>query len=439
MTNLNSGDLSGAAAPTSSGPPLLPRRSAFAALIGNAFEYYDYFLYTTAAALVFGPLFFPSSDRTTELLISLATYAVGFLSRPLGGIFFGRLGDRHGRKKLMILTLSLMGFATISIGLLPTYQQIGLIAPILLVLLRLVQGFAAGGEWGGAILIATENAPASRRGFYGAWSQAGVGLGFVLASLAFYVAQQLPRTEFESWGWRVPFLLSIIIFGIGMFIRRGVEESADFVTSTEREGRMERPFQTLLNQHRGALFTAVGLRLAEICSSHLTTTFALAYGALKGVSAPTLVLAVSVSMLVDTLFMIIFGHLSDRIGKRKIYVCGVIGMALFGYPFFALISSGETIAILVGMVVANGLFHAAMVGVQPGLLTQLFPPRVRSSGIAFAQSIAAVTAGFMPLIAMSLTVSAGSVAPVAGIMVVLGIISLIAAKNYRHASQDPCL
>jgi MFS family permease len=239
------------------------RRTVLASIVGNALEWYDFFLFGTAAALVFGELFFPlGGDASIHTLASFGGYAVGFLARPLGGLVFGHVGDRFGRKTALVWTLTIMGAATFSMGLLPTYRRVGLWAPILLVALRLVQGVAAGGEWSGGVLIITENAPPARRGFLGAWSQTGVGLGFVLAAMAFYVVRLLPPRDLMSWGWRIPFLSSAVIFVAGVAIRLGIPESAEYQAAETRAVVSKTPISDLLGRHSGELCTAVGARLA---------------------------------------------------------------------------------------------------------------------------------------------------------------------------------
>ncbi|KQX25175.1 MFS transporter [Sphingomonas sp. Root50] len=414
-------------------------RAALAAVIGNGFEYYDYFLYTTAAALVFGQIFFPGADPAASTLMALGSYAVGFISRPFGGLVFGHIGDRYGRKSVMVWTLSLMGFATFTIGLLPTYAQVGVFAPVTLTVLRLVQGLAAGGEWGGAVLMTTENAPPHRRGFYGAWSQAGVGLGFVLASAAFLLAQQLPREDLLSWGWRIPFLASALIFSVGIYIRTHVPESREYQDNVvEADKASRRPLTELATRNGRALLVATALRLAEMCGSHLTTTFALAYGALVGAPAGTLLVAVMVSMLADTVMTVLLGALSDRIGRRKIYLAGIVGMAAINYPFFLMIGSGDTGLIITAMLIANGLCHAAMISVEAVLLTDLFPVQVRASGISMAQAISAVIAGFVPLAAIQLYREYGSPLPVTIMMLLFCLASALAlAATLRTGSHAP--
>jgi len=408
-------------------------RAIAASVVGNTLEWYDFFLYATAAALVFGDLFFPvGADPLVNTLVSFAGYAVGFAARPLGGLVFGHVGDKYGRKASLFWTLAIMGLATFLIGLLPTFAQIGIWAPIALVLLRVLQGIAAGGEWGGGVLLITENAPARREGLFGALSQTGVGLGFVLSTFAFYLAGLLPHDDFVSWGWRVPFLVSISIFGVGLFIRFRVSETSDF-QAAEADAPQHAPLVEVLRKHPRELLVGIGARLAETCGSHLFVTFALAYGKAVGAEVDTLVLGVTLGMLADSLMMPVFGALSDRFGRRPVYMFGALAMAAFAYPFFLMLESGSTGVILLAFIIGNGLCHAAMIGVQPAMYSEMFSARVRYSGLAMAHEVSSLIVGFSPLIATALYAHYRSPIPVA---LFLGAICLISASSlmlWRHA------
>lgn len=402
------------------------RRAIAASVVGNTLEWYDFFLYATAAALVFGELFFPvGADPLVNTLVSFAGYAVGFAARPLGGLVFGHVGDKYGRKASLFWTLAIMGLATFLIGLLPTFAQIGIWAPIALVLLRVFQGIAAGGEWGGGVLLITENAPAGREGLFGALSQTGVGLGFVLSTFAFYLAGLLPHDDFVSWGWRVPFLVSISIFAVGLFIRFRVSETSDF-QAAEADGPQHAPLVEVLRRHPRELLVGIGARLAETCGSHLFVTFALAYGKAVGAKVDTLVLGVTLGMLADSVMMPVFGALSDRFGRRPIYMFGALAMAAFAYPFFLMLESGTTGVILLAFVIGNGLCHAAMIGVQPAMYSEMFSARVRYSGLAMAHEVSSLIVGFSPLIATALYAHYRSPMPVA---LFLGVICLVSASS----------
>lgn len=402
-------------------------RAIAASVVGNTLEWYDFFLYATAAALVFGDLFFPvGADPLVNTLVSFAGYAVGFAARPFGGLVFGHVGDKYGRKTSLFWTLAIMGLATFLIGLLPTFAQIGIWAPIALVLLRVLQGVAAGGEWGGGVLLITENAPAGREGVFGALSQTGVGLGFVLSTFAFYLAGLLPHDDFVAWGWRVPFLISISIFAVGLFIRFRVSETSDFQAAEAHGGPQHAPLVEVLRQHPREMIVGIGARLAETCGSHLFVTFALAYGKAVGAAVETLMLGVTLGMLADSLMMPVFGALSDRFGRRPVYMFGVLAMAAFAYPFFAMLESGSNGLVLLAFVIGNGLCHAAMAGVQPAMYSEMFSARVRYSGLAMAHEVSSLIVGFSPLIATALFAHYRSAMPVA---LFLGVICVVSASS----------
>lgn len=405
-------------------------------MAGNALEWYDFFLYSTAAALVFSRLFFPATtDPLTGTLAAFAGFAVGFAARPFGGLIFGHVGDRFGRKPALVLTLCIMGGSTFLIGLLPTYEHIGIWAPILLVLLRVLQGIAAGGEWGGGVLIISENAPALRRGFYSAWSQVGVAAGFVLSAGAFYLAQLLPDDQFMSWGWRVPFIVSIVIFGLGIYIRANLPDSAEFEARKQQAQREHLPIVMVLKRHPREILLAMGLRVAENGGSYIFLAFALAYGKFTGVAQDVMLLGVMLSMTLGLGSMVLFGHLSDRFGRRPIFMFGAIGMTLAAFPFFWLIDTGSTAMIMLAFVLANTLCHAAMVGVMPAFFSELFSTEVRYTGIAFGHEIASVFAGGMsPLIATALLATFGASWPIACYLMLLGAISVIAALCARESA-----
>ncbi|WP_426179571.1 MFS transporter [Rhizorhabdus sp. FW153] len=410
------------------------RRAVIGSLAGNALEWYDFFLFSAAAALVFNRLFFPTADKTAASLAALSVYAVGFIGRPVGGLIFGHVGDRYGRKAALIWTLSIMGVATFAMGLLPTYDRIGWWAPALLVLLRLAQGVAAGGEWGGGVLMITENAPSHRRGFFGAWSQAGVGLGFVISSLAFYLVRQLPEGDFYSWGWRLPFVGSIAILAAGIFIRKRVAETAP---QSPDAAHRAMPLVTLLRRYPRALLLGIGARLGENGGSQLLITFSLVYGASVGASTDLLLIGVMIGMVSNSAMMPLFGLLSDRVGRRPVYMAGLAAMAAFAYPFLLMLGSGSPPLILAAFVVGNGLCHAAMIGVQPALYSEMFEGEVRYSGLAFVHEVAAVVVGMVPLVSAALFARYGSPVPIALYLAGLCLISFVSVAMIRTARPTP--
>jgi MHS family shikimate/dehydroshikimate transporter-like MFS transporter len=417
------------------------KRYVIASLVGNSLEWYDFFLYATAAAIVFGQLFFPAdTDPLVGTLGAFVGFAVGFAARPIGGILFGHIGDRVSRKSALVLTLSIMGVATFLMGLLPTYQQVGIWAPILLVVLRVLQGIAAGGEWGGGVLIISENSSDQRRGLFSAFSQGGVTLGFVLASGAFYLVQLLPEEQFMLWGWRLPFLLSVLLFGVGMYIRFRLPETKEFERVKKEGERTSVPVLAALRTHPKEILVAMGLRVAENGGSYLLLSFSLVYGVHVGVERGTLLLGVMLSMLFAFCTIVFFGHLSDKIGRRKVYAFGASALALMAFPFFWLIDSNSSGLIILAYFIGNGICHAAMIGAQPAFFHELFSPEVRYSGMAIGHELAAVFAGGLaPFIATALLLTYDSSTPISLYAIALAAITLIAlafsGKMGRHGTS----
>lgn len=409
------------------------RRYVVASLVGNALEWYDFFLYATASAVVFGRLFFPSDvDPLVGTMAAFAGFAVGFAARPLGGIIFGHIGDRLGRKRALVMTLSIMGISTALMGLLPTYAQVGLWAPALLILLRVIQGIAAGGEWGGGVLLISENSSTTRRGMLSAFSQGGISLGFVLSSLVFFLVQLMPDTQFLAWGWRVPFLLSVVLLAVGAYIRFRLPESKEF-TAASHSKQHRLPVLAAIKTHPREILVAMGLRVAENGGSYIFLSFSIAYGVHVGVDKGLLLMAVAVSMLVSFGTYIFFGHLSDRIGRRPVYALGAVGMGAMAFPFFSMIDSNTPAIVILAFLLGNGLCHGAMIGTQPAFFHELFSAEVRYSAMAIAHELAAVFAGgFAPLIATALLLQYGSSIPVSLYVIGLVLVTLVALVFSRH-------
>ena len=418
------------------------RRVIAASMIGTTVEWYDFFLYGSAAALVFNRLFFPDYDPLVGTMLAFATYALGFVARPIGGIVFGHYGDRIGRKKLLMLSLVLMGVATVLIGLLPTYHQIGIWAPIALIVLRLVQGFAVGGEWGGAVLMAAEHGDAKRRGYWASWPQAGVPAGNLLAAgvLAIMAALQ-PEEAFLSWGWRVPFLLSAVLVVVGWYIRMRVAESPMFTKQLdEAEAPPKVPALDVLRERPRALVLGAGLRVGENISYYILTVFSLTY--LVDVSHESRSLALNALLAgaaIQFLAIPLFAALSDRIGRRPVYAFGAFGLAVWCFVMFGLLGSSDNASIVLALVVGLVL-HGAMYGPQAAFITELFPTRIRYSGVSLAYQLTSIVAGSLaPIIALWLYQEYGSATPVAiyvGTACAISGLSALLAKETRGVELD---
>ena len=390
------------------------QRVVMSSLVGTTIEWYDFFLYGSAAALVFNRLFFPSYDPVTGTLLAFATYALGFVARPVGGIVFGHFGDRIGRKRLLMLSLILMGVATILIGLLPTYAQIGIWAPVALIALRLVQGFAVGGEWGGAVLMVAEHGDSERRGFWASWPQAGVAAGSLLATgvLALMAGVQ-SEADFLAWGWRVPFLLSAVLVIVGFYIRNRVAESPLFEEALQQDAP-KLPAIEVFRDRPLALILGAGLRVGENISYYILTVFSLTY--LVDVAEETRSLALNALLIgaaIQFFAIPLFARLSDRLGRRPVYAFGGLGLAAWSFALFPLLGSGDGFSITVALVVGLVL-HGAMYGPQAAFIAELFPTRIRYSGVSLAYQLTSIIAGSLaPIIALWLYRQYDSAMPVA--------------------------
>jgi MHS family shikimate/dehydroshikimate transporter-like MFS transporter len=415
---------------------------AVASFIGTAIEWYDFFLYGTAAALVFNRLFFPSLDPLTGTMAAFGSFAVGFVARPLGGVVFGHYGDKIGRKTMLSATLMIMGVATFGVGLLPTYDSIGIWAPALLVFLRLLQGFGLGGEWGGAVLMAVEHAPANRRGFYGSWPQTGAPAGLLVATAVFSFFSGLPEAEFLAWGWRVPFLLSAVLIGIGVFIRLSVAESPVFERRKEEAKQPRLPVLEAIRHYPKQILLAMGARLAENGSFYLITTFILTYGT-EQLKLPrtTLLNGVLIATAVHLVAIPAFGAASDRFGRRPVYLLGAAGIGVLAFPFFWLVNTREVG--LIWLAISLGIIaHAAMYGPQASFFSELFGTRVRYSGASLGYQLASVFAGGLaPFVATALLRKFdGQSWPVSAYMLALAAVTLLSvylsAETYRERLTD---
>ena len=370
------------------------RRVVLASAVGSALEWYDFFIYGTAAALVFGQLFFPKSDPEVGTLLSFATFGVGFFARPLGGMFFGHLGDRLGRKPVLVMTLLLVGGGTFLIGLLPTYDSVGVLAPVLLVALRLLQGFGAGAEYGGAVLLAVEHAPPGKRGLFGSFAPLGVTVGLLLANGVFAALAAMPQEDFISWGWRVPFLLSIVLVLVGFYIRARVSETPAFAEIAAKKKVVRSPVIDAVRNHPREFLVVIGARMAENGLGYLFPVFALNYMTQQLHLPKALVLQGNMLAYTVQLATIpLFSLLSDRIGRRPVYMGGAIFSALFAFPFFMLVNTQTQPLIWLALVLAIAVGVGAMFGPQAAYFAELFTTRLRYSGFAFARELGSLLAG----------------------------------------------
>ncbi|WP_343930887.1 MFS transporter [Tsukamurella strandjordii] len=406
------------------------RRVALASFVGTSVEWYDFYLYGTASALILGPLFFPSASPAGGVLAAFATYAVGFLARPLGGAIAGHLGDRIGRKRVLVASLVLMGLATSAIGLLPGYAAIGVAAPVLLTLLRLLQGLSAGIEWGGAVLLAVEHAPADRRGLFGALPQAGSAAGMILAtSIYTAVHAVLGGAAFTAWGWRIPFLLSAVLVIVGLVVRLSVRDSAEFEELRASGGVHRSPVREVLRRHRRTVGLTILMRIGQNSVYTLYTVFMLTYivREVRSDGAPIGLVATLVASIIGLAATPLWGALSDRLGRRPVYLFGALVTAVFTAPAFVLIGTGSAALIVLAFVIGINIGHDSQYGAQGAFFAELFPIDVRYSGASIGYAVGAVLGGGLtPLVAAALlTVGGGTPWLVAGFVSVLAVLSAV--------------
>jgi MFS transporter, MHS family, shikimate and dehydroshikimate transport protein len=381
-----------------------PRKVAFASAIGTTIEWYDFFLYGVVTPIVLNKLFFPQFDPLAGTLLAYTTFFVGFLSRPIGGIIFGHYGDRIGRKTVLVLTLLIMGVATFLIGLLPTYASVGLWAPVLLLVLRIFQGIGIGGEWGGAVLMAVEHSPESRRGFYGSWPQIGVPAGLLLASGMVYFLSFLPENDFFNWGWRIAFLISAVLVAIGLYIRLKILETPAFTFLQKTQQIVHVPFFELWRTHGWNTLLGLGARYIEGVTFNIFGVFIIAYitGALK-LPRQTALAGVMISSAIMIIMLPIFGNLSDRIGRRRMFGYAGMLIGILSFPAFAMMETKVPMLIWLAITIPFGLVYPAVYGPQAALFSELFDTRVRYTGISFVYQFSGIFAsGLTPIIATSL-------------------------------------
>jgi MFS transporter, MHS family, shikimate and dehydroshikimate transport protein len=409
--------------------PASMRTVVAASAIGTTIEWYDFLIYATAASLVLNTLFFPTQDPLVGKLLSIGSIGVGFFARPLGAIILSHYGDRLGRKSMLILTLVSMGVATTLIGLLPTYATIGVAAPILLVLCRLVQGIAVGGEWGGAVLMAIEHAPPEKRGFYGSIVQIGFPLGMALGTASFFALAYLDKDQFLAWGWRVPFIASAALVVVGTFIRLRIEETPEFKLNV-RENRIVRfPVLETIRRHPRDLLVGLGARITEISWIYVITIFGLSY-AVTNLGLPrSLVLgAIALGAAGELITIPLFGAASDRFGRRPIYLLGCVAAIALAFPIFWAIATRDPLYVTLAFVVGMSVGHGIMYGVQASFLSEMFPSQLRYSGASLGYQLAApIGGGLVPLAAAALVGGMrGATWPVSLLMIAIAVITMVA-------------
>jgi len=405
------------------------KKVLIASLTGSAIEWFDYFLYGTAAALVFNKIFFPMVDPVIGLILSYLSFSLTFFIRPIGGVLFAHIGDRIGRKKTLVLTLSLMGGATVMIGLLPTYEMIGLWAPVLLILMRIIQGMGIGGEWGGALLLAYEYAPEKRKGFFGSIPQAGVTIGMLMATFIVSLMTLFSEEDFLSWGWRIPFLLSSVLVLLGLWIRKDIDETPDF-QKVKASGQVAKaPLRDTLKHHWREVLIAAGLKVVETAPFYIFSTFVGSYATTTLTYQKSQALeAVTLGALVATIMIPLMGLLSDKVGRQRMYAISVFVLGLFIVPWFMLLNTGNTWGIVLATVIAFGVLWAPVTAVLGTLCSEIFSANVRYTGITLGYQLgAALAGGTAPLIATGLLAKYdGDWVPVAWYLAVTVTISLIA-------------
>ncbi|MFK0099558.1 MFS transporter [Streptomyces sp. NPDC091040] len=417
-------------------------RVVVSSAVGTAMEWYDFFLYVAGGTLLFDKLFFPQLSHAVGTIAALGTLAVGSLSKPLGGLLFGHIGDRVGRKATLVMTLLIMGVATTAVGLLPTAAVLGIWAPLLLIALRFIQGLAAGGEWGGSVLLVAEHTPADRRGFFTSMTQSGIALGFLAATGIFALfSGVLTQHQFETWGWRIPFLASILLVALGLFMRLKIDETPEFA-ALQAQGKAERaPIAEVLRDHRKSSLVTIGARLGESGFSSLVQLAVLVYGVDElGISPTVALLALMIGFGVEMITMVAFGRLSDRIGRRPVYMAGAASAALLAFPLIWMLGTKDGVFLVLAVTLAFGIGHAGMIGVVPSFFTELFPAKLRYSGMSVNLISGGITAVFPLAISALILWSGGSLWPIAGLTVLICLIGLASAywadETHRPAHAE---
>jgi len=409
-----------------------------ASVLGTAIEWYDFLIYGTAAALVFNKLFFPAFDPLMGTIAAFGTYAVGFVARPIGGAIIGHFGDRLGRKAMLVTTLLIMGAGTFLIGCLPTYDQIGIWAPILLVALRFVQGIGLGGEWSGAVIMVAEHA-GNRRGLLGSLVQIGFPAGVAASTAIFSVMTQLPEASFLSWGWRVPFLVSIVMVAIGLFVRSRLAETPAFQELVARKDLVRQPVVELISRDWRRFLLAVGVTVSEVGLAYLLTVFVITYATTKLALPRGIVLnAVVYAALVEFLTLPWAGWLSDIFGRRALYLTGALATIVLAFPLFWLFDTRDTTVITITMIVTMTMTHALLFGPKAAFMPELFGTRVRYSGASLGVNVAAaLSGGFSPMIATALLLWAGASWAISLYIIALSLVSALSVLAAPETAWQP--
>ena len=413
------------------------RRVVASALVGATIEWYDFFLYGVVAGIVFNKLYFPAGDPVIATLLAYTTFAVGFVTRPLGGVIFGHFGDKLGRKSMLILTLMIMGVATFLIGLVPTYDQIGIWAPILLVCLRFVQGIGLGGEWSGAVVMVIEHA-GKRRGLYGSLVQIGFPVGVAASTGIFALMTKLPEADFLSWGWRVPFLISILLVGVGFIVRLKLAETPHFREVVERKEVLAQPVLEVLRRDWRSFLLAVGITVSEVGLAYLLTVFTVVYATTKlGLPRQVILDAVVYAAIVEFATLPLAGWLSDILGRKALYLTGAVFSVALAFPLFWFLDTRDPALITLALVVTMTLTHALLFGPKAAFMPELFRTKVRYSGASLGANVAAaLSGGFSPLIAAALLAWAGSYWAVSLYIIALSIVTIIATLLAPETARD---
>jgi MFS family permease len=420
------------------GAPRTPRKAALASWIGSVLEYYDFFIYGTAAALVFGKVFFPESDPATGTLLSFATYGVGYVARPVGAFFMGHIGDKYGRKRVLLLTVSLMGLSTFLVGCLPSYNSIGLWAPGLLVALRLLQGFSASGEQASANSLTLEHAPDHRRAFFSSFTLSGTQAGLVIATAVFLPIGALPDDQLLSWGWRIPFWLSAVVVVVGVMIRRKLEETPAFQAEAGDDAIPKIPLAVLWGDHRVDVLRVALAAMASTVST-IFAVYALSFAIdTKGLDRTTMLWVAIVTNVVALAALPAWAALSDRVGRKSVWIFGAIGSGALMFAYLGAISSKSWPLIFIAAVLMSGVVYSAMNGIQPSLYGEMFPTRVRLSGTAIGTQIGFAIGGFAPTAAAAIEGDGpGGWVPVAVYVLASSLIAAAAVATTRETFKVP--